>query len=617
MKLKTIDILSFPVATTSVCPPTDRNESGLSGDRPRRGGKSLSLLGRGLERNTLAFSLLLLAFSLTAQDKPKVFFDGLGRALVTHDELNGNVLKNDTATPNRGTDGYALFDMGVNLQPYDYLRGKAIVRLKNKFGSFYGQGASVEFRQLLIEGIIAKKVKYALGDIDVEMTPYTVFNSVDSSNAYESDLFKTRRDIVHYENFNVGNNWRVQGAKATAVLLLNKKGSAKIKFNSFGTRTRPTNYNSLADRFLCGGSVNGFFGKGINIWLNYVRFFELQNQLKNQQTSYSNDVITSNLSWEMDTKKVLFRVKGELGSSYFQKSISKDTSTSNNDFFFDLKAEAEIKPLGIRFFGGYKEVGPQFSSPSAQTLRVNADLAPGLFPNISNNLVIRQQLLFDRTTQENLYNQTIQPVLMSYLPQFGNALPYGDATPNRTGFNVGLNAGGKDKLVNASLRADFMSEIIGEGTPSLRKYILLRGGATLNLQKLLSSEKLLVFSTGGRFETTNRQAPATVSLQTQQLDAGITAETMKNLDVMIGYKSLASNGNEFLAIRNSRNLIEDYSIVKINFMQQMGSLGVRYRFSDKTFFTIQGNYAMNENKLDEGASNYAITQYFVNYTIGF
>ena len=579
---------------------------------------SLSPLGRGLERGKIAFSLLLLAFSLNgqAQTNPKVFFDGLGRALVTHDELDGNVLKNDTATPNRGTEGYALFDMGVNLQPYEYLRGKAIVRLKNKFGSFYGQGASVEFRQLLIEGIIAKKVKYALGDIDVMMTPYTVFNSYDSSNAYESDVFKTRRDIVHYENFNVGNNWRVQGVKVNSVLLV-KNDKARIKLNTFGTRTRPSNFVSLTDRFLCGASANAFVGKSLNIGLNYVRFFELQNQVKNQATSYANDVVTVNASYEINTQKVAYRIKGEAGSSYYQRSISKDTSVSNNDFFFDLRAEVEVKPLGIKFYGGYKEVGPQFSSPSAQSLRNSVTNTPAIFSKLDNNTVVREQLLFDRFTQENLYNQTIQPVLMSYLPQFGNALPYGDATPNRKGIVLGLNAGGKEKLLNASLRADWMSEIIGEGTPSLRHFLLIRGGTFLNLHKILQSERLLVLSFGGRMEKTDRAESAKVSLQTQQLDAGLTTETIKNLDVILGYKALISKGNEFMSIRNSLNQISDYSIFKLDMAQNVFSLGLRYRFSDKTFFTLQANYSSLNNKLDSGASNYSFTQYFVNYTIGF
>jgi hypothetical protein len=568
-----------------------------------------------LKYTVLLFLMVLAAMSYS-QSTSKVYFTGLGRALVTHDALDGAILQNDTATPNRGTEGYALFDMGVNFQPYEYLRAKAIFRLKNKFGSFYGQGASVEFRQVLIEGIIAKKVKYAIGDMDVQMTPYTVFNSVDSSNAFESEVFKIRRDIVHYENFNVGNNWRVQGAKASAVMLIKKKPT-RIKLDLFAARTRATNYSNLPDRFLCGTSVNAFVFKGFNAGLNYVRFFELDNQTKSQTTSYGNDVVTGTLSYEWNTSDVLFRLKGEGGVSFFHRTIAVDTSLSKNDYFFDGRGEVEIKSTGIKLYGGYREVGPQFYSPSSQTLRIDVTKAPAIFPMVQNNTVTREQLLYDRTTQEALYNQTILPTLMAYLPQYGNALPYGEATPNRKGFVFGATAGGKDRLVNASARADILTEIIGEGTASLRHFFLLRAGTFLNLHKAIQSNRLLILSLGGKIENTSRQAPAEVSLKTQQFDLGLTVETIKNFDLILGAKSLFSKGNEFLAVRNSFNEIVDYNVVTLDFAQQTWSGGIRYRFSDKSFFTLQGNYTDNKNKLENGAWAYQFSQFFVTYQMAF
>ena len=563
----------------------------------------------------LFFSLLVLGGSLRAQNS-KVFFTGLGRALVTHDALDGNVLKNDTATPNRGTEGYALFDMGVNFQPYDYLRAKAIIRLKSKFGSFYGQGASVEFRQVLIEGILAKKIKYAIGDIDVMMTPYTVFNSVDSSNAFEADVFKIRREVVYYENFNVGNNWRVQGAKASTAMLV-KGTPARIKFDLFGSRTRATNYSTLPDRFLVGASANAQIVQGLRFGVHYTRFFELVKQTTGQTSTYGNDVLTGSLALEKSTRTFLFRVKGEMGTSYFQRSITVDTSLSVHDYFVDARAEIELKPAKLKWYGGYREVGAQFYSPAAQTLRIDMTRAPAIFSNIQNNLVVRDQLLYDRTTQEALYNQTLLPTLMFYLPQYGNALPYGDATPNRKGFVTGLTAGGTDQVVNASARLDLLTEIIGEGTSSLRHFQLLRAGTFLNLHKAFHFERLLVLSLGGKLENTSRVAPAHVSLQTRQADLGLTVETIRNLDIIAGYKSLFSDGNEYLATRNALNQIVDFSLFQIDNLQQTLSGGIRYRFSNKSFFTVQANYTNNANHLDNDTQSYRFSQYFVMYTVGF
>jgi len=552
-----------------------------------------------------------------AQSPPnsKVYFTGLGRALITHDKLDGNILQNDTATPNRGTEGYALFDMGVNLQPFDYVRGKVIIRLKNKFGSFYGQGASVEFRQLLIEGIIAKKVKYALGDIDVLMTPYTVFNSVDSSEAFESDLFKTRREIVHYENLNVGNNWRVQGAKANTTMRI-KNTPVRIRFDLFGSRTRAFSYTGLPDRFLTGGAMN-ITANNLKLGGNYVRFFELADQTRNKVTSYSNDVVTGTLAYEKEISQFVFRVKGEGGKSLYQRSVSLDSSSNKNDFFFDLRGEVEIKPIKLRTYGGYREIGPEFYSPSAQTVRIDASKPPSIFPRVGNDQVARTQLLYDRFTQEGMYNQTILPTFMLFLPQFGNALPYGDATPNRKGVLAGIVAGDNQSLIKASIRSDFLSEIIGEGTTSPRQFMLVRGGASMQLNQVLKFKRVFTLTAGGRWEQTDRSAPAGVSLQTQQVDVGLTFEALRQLDLILGYKALYSKGNEFLAVRNSFNDIVDYSVTHLDLAQQTISGGIRYRFTNKSFFTVHGNFTSTKDLLNEGQSDYLLSQYFVTYTLGF
>jgi hypothetical protein len=565
---------------------------------------------RGMNKYFLICPLLVLHLMVQGQ---KVYFNGLGRALITNDMLKGNILKGDTATPNSGVEGYVLFDLGVNMQPYDYLRAKAIFRLKNKFGIFFGQGASVEFRQVLLEGLIAKKARYALGDIDVMMTPYTVFNNPDTYTEFEADIYRIRRDIVYYENFNFGNNWRVQGAKLNANLVF-KNSSAMVKLNTFISRTRPTNYYNLPDRFLAGASAQLNIGRTFDLGVNYVRFFDLQNQTGRK--IFKNDVITASIKLQKNTEKILLLVTGEGGLSLYKNIISSDTGVVNNDFFGDGMTEVQLKSLGLKMFGGYKFVGSKFSSQAAQTLRVDVTRAPVIFPDVINNQVPRTQLLYDRFTQENLYNQTIMPSLMYYLPQYGNVLPYGAATPNRKGYTVGLTEGSSKKLINASARADILSEINGEGTPALRKFTLVRGGVFLYINKLLKSDRIFTLSGGIKMENTKRQGPFEVSLISDQVDGGLTAETFRNLDLLFGYKLLYAKGNEYAAKRNLLNEIQTYDSINVDFRQQVFSFGIRYRFSEKSVFTVNGNFG-NNNLMNNSTNNYSISQYFICYSLSF
>ena len=47
--------------------------------------------------------------------------------------------------------------------------------------------------------------------------------------------------------------------------------------------------------------------------------------------------------------------------------------------------------------------------------------------------LIRPPSAFDLVSDDQLYNQDLSSVLMVFNPIYSNILPFGDATPNRTG----------------------------------------------------------------------------------------------------------------------------------------------------------------------------------------
>lgn len=578
-----------------------------------------------MRKNFLFVAILALGLINLAKAQT-VYFNGLGRAVVTNDRLKGLALDPDslnslpdTANARRGTGGYTLFDLGINAQPGENLRASAILRVRNEFGGFYGDGSFLEFRQLRLDGILNKVIKYEIGDIDLSMTPYTLYNFSEMYHDYEADIFAIRRSIVQYENFNFGNKWRVQGFHANTALNF-EKAIEKVGISGFATRTRRSNFSNLPDRLLIGGDLDIVQSDAFSVGLNYVKFFDVVNTAPNSSVQdYDNNVITGDFKAYYEFgEKLGASLYGEVGSSNFKYDTAK-TAVTEDDYFYDLGISAEYLPLNIKVFGSYRYVGAYFSSPSAQTRRIYDSGIPSLFPTIGNNSTFdRMPILFDRLTEEAMRNKTIQAGLMSYLPQYNAITPYGVATPNRKGLTVGVTAGGEEKVYTADVIVNLLEEVSGEGTSTddnKRSFLGAKGGASISINKIIDFEKSIVLNGGFRYEKVERTDNA-IDFNSLLIDAGLTVEVISRLDLMAGYKSLSANGNEFISVRDAYNLIVGYQAYEIDLQQDIISLGFRYRFSRNTFFALQGlwvNYDDEKNK----ANNYEINQAFLSYTMVF
>ena len=164
-----------------------------------------------------------------------------------------------------------------------------------------------------------------------------------------------------------------------------------------------------------------------------------------------------------------------------------------------------------------------------------------------------------------------------------------------------------------------LSEILGEGTSELRSFTGLRGGVQINFDKILKFKKILALTAGYRTESTTRSDSLPVNLTSTIIDAGLTIEVLKNVDLMGGYKAFTGNGNEYVAYRNPyTGLITDFYNYQVNSTEDIISFGLRYRFSNRSFFT--GNYQTitYKNNLETSVNqNYNIGQLFLNYTLVF
>jgi hypothetical protein len=123
----------------------------------------------------------------------------------------------------------------------------------------------------------------------------------------------------------------------------------------------------------------------------------------------------------------------------FESAFSKynDDSTDPTKAFTDwaLSAEGALEVYGIKLSTKYLNIGPYFYSPGAQTNRFSPDpSAPGYMTNNLTGLDDAAPGLLNQSPFQGINRPSYAP----YDRTAENMLPYGDATPNRSVFLLGL-----------------------------------------------------------------------------------------------------------------------------------------------------------------------------------
>lgn len=555
--------------------------------------------------------IVLVAFFLNSViSRAQITFSGLGRTVVQKQQIAGNLLNNDTASDRLTAQGYTLFDLRTEFRAKNYLKGVADVRLKNTFGGFGGVGVSVAVRQILVEGLISRYVKYSVGDIDLKMSPFTFWNSTEIDPQFEGDLFQIRRKIVQYESFNVDNQWRMQGAKAFSYINL-KGDSNRIRIDAFAARNRVALNNELATPFTTGGRAGWEFKDWFFVKGNLVGFQEeVSKTLTTKIQAASGELLTKQKIANFDVQ-----LAAETGISNSHKA-SGDSSSSKHDFFVAPSISASYTPLNLQLTTGYREVGASFESPAAQTIRLRGDAVSSFLPSIGNGLVNRQSSMLDRLGAETIQNQNLSSFRQPYLMQYGLISPYGMATPNRKGFFMGINLEPPANVLVISANLERVSELSGEGQAEKRKFSQVQLGSVLNLHRLLKIYRKLSLNGSFRQENASRSGILATDLTRKFFELGATYELFPKLECMLGFKQNRVRGNEIYSLINSYNEIYSYQPVNMNVTENLSAFALRYNFSDSCFLMASGFFSRMKDANNE-ASNYRLYQLFTNFSVAF
>jgi hypothetical protein len=539
-------------------------------------------------RNILGLVLICSTFAVQAQNK--VSFNGAGRMLIDHGEIGGDLIDTDSTTSRKEMRGLALFDLGINIRPNEVTEIRAVTRVENDIDGFWGAGIQFQLRELYAAGVAADVVKYRVGDIDAALTPYTLYNDATEFRLANTQAFDVFRDITDYENFYSDSSWRQQGVEAEWRLDFSR-GIDALNFRGLLSKNRQTDFFFTPDRLL--GLVQvGVLKNDWRLDLNFIDLFEVSEASQFNDAETEHQVWTARLTGLMSQEKIDWTFAGESGfSRVMYDQVPESPAESTEDFFVDATANAYFKESGLHVSLKIADVGPDFRSPGAQSRRVNVNAEGQAFSNYTNREIQRPLNLADVILDPTVYERTITPALQDFNPAWENALPYGQATPNRRQIAASVKWDGDSaKRIQAGMDLAYLTEIRGEGTEELRNFLHARIHSEFHFANFLGWEKHLDLNVAARYQKTSRNGDPGISevdLTSTILELGFDWEVYKRVDVLVGYAALFASGNEFVALRDGFNQLDFYETFDGNMNQSLLNAGLRYRFNSDIDLSLQ------------------------------
>ncbi len=570
-----------------------------------------------MKRNLLiliVFFEVFLTISLHAQLNDNIWFDGLSRSYFARDAIDKN-LTNDTLSARNTSNGYNLLDLNTHVNPIKDIEIFAQLRIRNSFGSFFGSGTEINVRQLKARGVINNTIRFSVGDLFLKQSKFTLYNYDEELSSFESEILKPYRDIIHYENFYNENRWHLQGIQTDFSFEFDRY-IRSLDFDFFVTRPNgssqinETTYSS--DLLLSGGSIFSKINKNLASSLNHIYLLELASS-GTKNISIRNPVYNLSLLYNFDN--TTYRIEQILQTGFskrywlhseLENEIVDSTSNETLGMFFEIDNKYIKKDSTLLLSLGYRYVDPDFRSAGSQTRRL--DYVDGnnntIYPFYTNMSILRLPSLFDLVSDEQLYNQDISSLLMTFNPIYSNILPYGDATPNRTGVYFNAKINNRNKIVLAKIKTVFFKEVIGQGALEKRNFRILKGILKVNLHKSLNLKNELSLSASTESELTSREGDdiSSLNLFSYHINISVNAELAKKFFIQATYIQFNANGNEFLTQRDDFGNIIYFTPSQIDQKDHMLSIGTLYKFRKNVYANIHYNWwgqkFINQSSLD-------------------
>jgi hypothetical protein len=526
----------------------------------------------------------------------------------------------DSINAPRSNYGHTLIDLGFSIFPNANTEIISSFRIRNELGGFWGGGVSFDVRQLTLRGVAGNVVKYNLGDIDLKMTPYTLYNFQEEGMINEAEIFSLRRQVVHYDMFYMPDNtWRMQGAQAAFGLQFNKFLKA-IEFSGFITRQRPTDGISIPERVYGGGTITWKQNDKLQFSYNSINLFDLTRTI-NDSIRYKNNVNTVSMKYRNAINEDIdWGLDAEAGTSNvnYINYVNPLAPDLQNDWFYDASFSMNFKKPRISLTMGYKDVGADFFSPGAQTKRVDFSKFPGVFQQYTNAAIGRPINLTDIINHNAGYSFQISERLMAYSVAYDNINPHGIATPNRRGVYFNSERLDSVKFKRSFIQIAQLFESRGMGTNLKKSFTSIGAGTDIHINDFFGWTRDLVFNFGIRHDITSRGGDVfeKINLSSTLIDLGLSINLVGKLDFLLGVKYFQAKGNEFITQRNFFNTVNNFQAIDIDVSETTFATGLRYKFSQRNQLLVNYQNHQLQNRTTAGI-NYGISQFNILYTLTF
>ncbi len=560
---------------------------------------------------------------------------GAGRFVLQNNSRSGQLFDQyisgndtilaDTVSTRREIGGVALFDLGFRIKPNSSTEINALTRVSGDLDGFWGAGIGFTFRELYVRGLVRNKVRYRVGDLDMKMTPFTLYNSDPDLGVHRMSSLRLFQDILEYENFNKDNMWRQQGAQVDFKFNIGKKGD-RVDVMGYLTKNRQTDYFFVPDRLMTGGQV-AWNREGLGrVFYQTNNFFEIAETAQFSEGTSSTSVhsIGAEIA-PFDNKG--FVLYGEAGTSYQGYEKLDDAPEKEMSGFVDLGIRKPSKNNKFGFYGELLYVSSGFRSPGAQSRRVNYNSTPQNLSFQTNQETVRPLTAFDLIQDATVYNNTIAVNLQNFNPAYSNVLPYGKATPNRQGLLVGALREADSLFVSkVGIDLGLLTEVSGQGIANYRNFSMVDLNVELAMDQLWGGKRATNIEGHFHMEQTTRDglssdSPAlegigAMDLSSNYFEAGISHEISGGLALHVAAIGLTANGNEFIAMRDVYGQVNDYTESNYDFSDMSYMVGMKYSFAPTAHLQIQYRTSDISDELNPSTA-YQWNQFIFTYNMFF
>ncbi len=467
-------------------------------------------------------------------------------------------------------------DIRLHSVPVPKLLFEADIRIWGTFGYYYVDPVQrFEWRTLRLTGY-TKNADVEVGDLFMHLTPLTLWNYTTVHTFLEPRPFRWERtDREEIMMLDQGDDWHLRGFKLDAhVGNDDSKVLNKLFVNAAGGPVKLATTGDFANYWASAQTGADLFGHkaqlqvtGLRLWddLNSAQVPYVDNFPKTWAQLY--EIGSANPKLNLPLSKDV-TLSGDWEGTFSR--YRDDRMNGNRDYQdWASRATGSLDLAEFTLSGKALNVGPNFYSPGAQTLRYTPAGALGLSLPLGYETGSElRDLSLAGYRNRFLFADVGRPSFAPYDRLDEAIFPYGDATPNRQGFVAGASAAvGTKGWIKPQFSYTKANEIkpnwvlvpqtpptpdvivaadSGTASASTRSFKSLDGALELDLAAVL--QKRTTLALGGEFKSQESDLDSSslkVNTVVGYLDIVPPVKWLKWADMTLAFRQVKSQGSEY------------------------------------------------------------------------